>query len=68
MDGTGRPPFCSLSAAKAGEANTKEDVEKVTIQETKIIWPFYGQFLSVLAVDAIVMEKEISISFIFKMN
>lgn len=44
MDGTGRPSFCSLSIAKADEANKKEDIEKVKNQETKIIWPFYGHF------------------------
>lgn len=44
MGGTGRPLFCPLSVAKADEANKKEDVEELKIQETKIIWPFYGQF------------------------
>ena len=63
MDGPGRPPFCSLSIAKADEANTKKDIEKVKIQETKIIWLSYGQFVSVLTVDALVVEKEIRISF-----
>lgn len=68
MDATGRPPFCSLFVAKADEANKKEDIEKVKIQETKIVWPFYGQFVSVLTIDALVVEKEISISFISQMN
>lgn len=68
VDDTGRPPFCSQSAAKADEANKKEDVEKVKVQRSKIIWSFYIQLACVLTDDAIVVEKEISMSFVFQRN
>lgn len=61
VDGRGRPPFCSLTKAKAAAANERRDVRKETlegeIQETKITWPFYGQYVSVLKDDSIAVGK-----------